>query len=1206
MRANASFFDGNDIRWFNDTDCAMGSGSCVNFTGNFNYLNFGDRDGLWSVPPRTIDQCDFTITQWIKPSQIADMYLWNKIKFGGSSEDGYWMFLSVDSNKPNIDGCRAGNCGGSITASSGVGVNGWTMVTGVFLCGGRSQIYINTTMVANSTNVVDMQFDENPILFGAWDEDVANARYEGMVDEIRFYNDTLLGVEIEAIFDFTIPPPPVSISNINCTNCYREHDTIAENLVGEDPTTPFAFDTNVNAFCAISDFNSIYTEKGVSRNCTSGEGSKLHGCTIIVGDALSFDSNNISISCVNDNRDSEDTINTTMYLNDPPDWTSPLGVVSVNTTRLDILEFEINKNLSKNITDQNINKTLIYTVTINGSVSKGIIWSNTRLNLSVPIDTTIIENITITVNDTFVTLDENITVNLTAEDFLKLDLLISNRTYEYETNASITSNLGFIDILDNTGRFTNVSSPFDYLIDLLRINNYNDSTTTKTIFASSMLNVSVDARFEIYNMTINISGSAENVSIDINNDSIADFMITGNVSENKYKVTSFVFDNQESQVTNITFFSAGIKVIEFNLTTNEPTAPGNITFTLTGFDIDNGNALDFNFYFNATDKLNASVNQTINISSPLGIFDNFEIDDTESDWEGTITAGGCGTHTFGFTQGANDNKVFVQGSGTCPGTSSSTPSAAEIVNTVLDLRTNSLIKMDYGAKNGPIGDCVNTGASLTMLAGDTSVLINNIAEPATVGDIRLNITLRRSSPDSDIWEKFENGELVGTISTSNLDRGEKWTIKLSESAQSFCLHTQGSVTTQSDLFILELGGIYLNKTQLGTSYTNKNGSWESNTIHNTERVINAVWLFVNETKPLGTNIEYFVSTINGSPDNGSAASYESIIPGFRTPITKVKGSGLRIWVNMTTENLDLTPRVHSMNVRVIPTSLQNISVTLGTDEIISLTGTFNTTFIYNSSTSIIASYLNVTNCGTDITCRVPLQIKALSSGEIQFSDLNITKGFNPVSFNTSLISNISKINLSISFDAGNLTVNDLRFDYRGDKNITILAHTATYSTNISRLLRVRYSKFGVSIMPPSIDEWSLAGNLYSSNQNNIPPFGNPDNDGNPFYNVTQLIWDHKMNIYIRYNESVNTCQNTTFTGTNITGVNTTFNVVLNESAKILIQNLSTKGSRNISTFTDVSCSAQNSTLLFPYFCFLSLCSECVITSDWDSNCEFEI
>ena len=66
--------------------------------------------------------------------------------------------------------------------------------------------------------------------------------------------------------------------------------------------------------------------------------------------------------------------------------------------------------------------------------------------------------------------------------------------------------------------------------------------------------------------------------------------------------------------------------------------------------------------------------------------------------------------------------------------------------------------------------------------------------------------------------------------------------------------------------------------------------------------------------------------------------------------------------------------------------------------------------------------------------------------------------------------------------------------------------------------------------------------------------------------------------------------------------NSEISVTINTSSQLIVDQL--EGIQaNISTFTNISCAAFNSTLIIPYFCWISLDHEAVKTQDWNSNCE---
>jgi len=256
-----------------------------------------------------------------------------------------------------------------------------------------------------------------------------------------------------------------------------------------------------------------------------------------------------------------------------------------------------------------------------------------------------------------------------------------------------------------------------------------------------------------------------------------------------------------------------------------------------------------------------------------------------------------------------------------------------------------------------------------------------------------------------------------------------------------------------------------------------------------------------------------------------------------------------------------------------------------------------TPLTYNGTDKYLNSYIN-SSCNSTY-CMIPVSYFLGSGGLLQISDLNVTQDINPIRLTTSVIQDLDTITIEPTYTDGLIQFDDIKFDYRGRKNITVSV------SGINLTIQVMYSPFNVTILPQGINYWSISPNIHETItwvQNNIPPFGNGDGDGNPFWNITRRIWDSPIDIYVRYNESVNTCQTTWFNGINESD-DSTLPVTLNTSAQLLVSNLESNQA-NISTYTNISCSAYNSTLIVPWVCWSSLCSDCVLTSNYDSNCEW--
>ncbi len=94
----------------------------------------------------------------------------------------------------------------------------------------------------------------------------------------------------------TTPPSITGYSSqgSSCTNW----NTNPSNPCSTADTTPtLYFNTTESAFCAIGRTNVNYTNMGSSRNCTSGEGTTEHACTLTGQDELVYEDSNVSLGC---------------------------------------------------------------------------------------------------------------------------------------------------------------------------------------------------------------------------------------------------------------------------------------------------------------------------------------------------------------------------------------------------------------------------------------------------------------------------------------------------------------------------------------------------------------------------------------------------------------------------------------------------------------------------------------------------------------------------------------------------------------------------------------------------------------------------------------------------------------------------------------------------------------------------------------------
>ena len=107
-------------------------------------------------------------------------------------------------------------------------------------------------------------------------------------------------------------PPEITFYNMTseggegCTNW----DTDKSNPCITNDTTPTTFfNTSESAYCAVGVSDLNYTDLGSSRNCTGGEGTMQHTCTLTTQDELTQENSYIYISC-KDTSDNENTTST--------------------------------------------------------------------------------------------------------------------------------------------------------------------------------------------------------------------------------------------------------------------------------------------------------------------------------------------------------------------------------------------------------------------------------------------------------------------------------------------------------------------------------------------------------------------------------------------------------------------------------------------------------------------------------------------------------------------------------------------------------------------------------------------------------------------------------------------------------------------------------------------------------------------------------
>ena len=245
-----------------------------------------------------------------------------------------------------------------------------------------------------------------------------------------------------------------------------------------------------------------------------------------------------------------------------------------------------------------------------------------------------------------------------------------------------------------------------------------------------------------------------------------------------------------------------------------------------------------------------------------------------------------------------------------------------------------------------------------------------------------------------------------------------------------------------------------------------------------------------------------------------------------------------------------------------------------------------------AGSDVIYSYI-IDNCLYDEYCLIPMTIVINSSGgNVEVSNLNVSQNVTVLNINSSVVEDASNITIDIDTSQGRLVLRNLKIDFRGSKNLTLVTDYDTYQLNIL------YSKHNETF-PFGIRE--LLFFVEDINQKELDPWGQTIGDianwSTPIYNVTSLAYEDSMNIYAFNNRSIHPC--VTIYGANNFEFNDTFvlNMTTNRTDEegnltFMIENLAAEAEEKIYLRINLTNCPWNATI-DPVLKFNSWCSDCV-------------
>ncbi len=794
----------------------------------------------------------------------------------------------------------------------------------------------------------------------------------------------------------------------------------------------------------------------------------------------------------------------------------------------------------------------------------------------------------------------NLSIGITLEAvFLKLNGLEKNRTYEYETTVNISTNFEFLDIIDNTNRFINVTSgliEYNYTLNVLRTNNFNDTNTSRNINSGSVSYIRIANRTDVYNATINITGSNNPSNLSINYTNYLFF--PGILKENNLFQNLFIFSGVYYSTFNLSYTTAGIKTIFINYSNqgNILNRIGYFNFTVTATSSDAGN--EFLHQDNLSTDSTYNISSTINISVGSGIFDNFE--NNNSNW----TQSG---DTFNIvldyinSTATHLNSLAIS--------TDDVPKKRTITYApdFVDLRNISYFEIhwDYFLLCNPQGaGQVTLTTALQIIDDSNSIDLKrygwgfdfDIGVCGALGtsseSTTENVNLTGFKKYDGTWDIYINGSFDSNKDVSTLIDG---VLKIAVEQR---IHSGQFGEIRSRLSKIKMGGIWLERKSGKSGAYDNRGIYISDTFTSTNNIIRTL---LSAEHYLSNNIEYKLS-------NDGGATWESINPNsFHTFESTGNELIVKIASNGTNES---SPIVYNYRIEIISASILSLVVDIGADgkndwTVSTPINETNTPINYGGNESAINDYIN-RSCKTGSYCIIPIDFIAGSAGKFEISALNLTENINPIRLNTTAIQTLRNIPIKPVYTGGTVNFNDIRFDFRGSKNITVYAHNSDYTESLNRTIFVKYSPLNISYWQ-SWNYWLIQPT--EANQSDLEPFGQNSTHG--IWKADSFAYDGNISIWARYNNTVNLSCVTemNFRGQNFTlstnnSVSTLNITNLTVSNQPIISNLNSTYFGNIKTFTMINCSEYGaSALLVPFFCFNSLDSRAVLTQDFQDSCD---
>ena len=671
-----------------------------------------------------------------------------------------------------------------------------------------------------------------------------------------------------------------------------------------------------------------------------------------------------------------------------------------------------------------------------------------------------------------------------------------------------------------------------------------------------------------------ISGNyPANLTIDVDNDSRADFSIPGLIKENYVEINKFITSISSQQKSqNFSYTSASSQ--SFNINATNSLDVTNFTMQISGYSLDAENEFVYNDNLNISSRRNETL--SYRTDSPLGMFDDFVVNNSGR-WSINCITGTC---PLSYTSVNGDASLAQQSSG------STGTSQLNYVDSAADIRNTTYIEMfkRVVTECGCAG-CGSTGTSTaTLQATDGTNTVSLFSQSLSCSgcscsgrlDKTYNLSMRRTGEKT--WDVCTNNSCTGSDLTA-LDYTQqikfRWDFGWGQSGG-------GSAGGSFDLHNIKWGGIWLNHSAINGTYA-PSGNYTVCDINKSKTNISSITLNAVTYIPANTKIDYYVS----NTCNSSNPTFESATLG-QSHIFETFGNRPGIRFSLNSSSNTSSPIVRSFSASVTSASGCNISVDVGNDNDVD----FNFPICLNSTTSprivnVSSSEFNSyksSSC-SGLTCNYPVTITLGRAGIVSVDNISLTQKNNvPLSLaNLTRVDILNSWNWTFNIFSGILNVYDLDIEYLGSKNFTLTLHGDSASPgNVSQVLQIKYSKFNVSL-PKGI----IAFNVFATSriQRDLTPFG--QNNATPIWNITNLAYDDDFDTYVRLNGSIPSCLNITYSN----NTRKSDGIGLDAGLQRVITKTQKNAWNGIWSYVDLNnCTGR---FIIPYTNFRTFCTTCV-------------